>query len=80
LDKHLFKNLPGKYKNAYRDYYTSQNLASVRVGSIIFLVLNVAIRALYYIFPISLTRADNFPEFNITNWIFIASALIFFNR
>ena len=78
LDKHLFKNLPGKYKNAYRDYYTSQNLASVRVGSVIFLVLNVVIRALYFIFPLSLTRAENFPEFDITNWVFMASALVFY--
>ena len=78
LDKHLFKNLPGKHRTAYRDYYTSQNLAAVRVGSIIFLVLNVIIRALYLVFPISLTRAENFPEFDIANWVFIGSAFVFF--
>jgi signal transduction histidine kinase len=78
LDKHFFRYLPGKYKNAYRDYYTSQNLASVRVGSVIFLVLNLIIRVLYLIFPLSLTRAENFPEFDITNWVFMASALVFY--
>jgi len=78
LDKHFFKYLPGKYKNAYRDYYTGQNLDSVRLGSIAFLVLNVAIRALYLIFPLSLTRAENFPEFDITNWVFMGSAFIFY--
>jgi len=78
LDKHFFKYLPGKYKNAYRDYYTGQNLVSVRAGSIAFLVLNVVIRALYLIFPLSLTRAENFPEFDITNWVFMGSAFIFY--
>lgn len=78
MDKHFFKYLPGKYKNAYRDYYTGQNLASVRAGSIAFLVLNVVIRALYLIFPLSLTRAENFPEFDITNWVFMGSAFIFY--
>jgi two-component system sensor histidine kinase VicK len=78
LNKRLFKYLPGKYKNSYREYYTSQNLASVRVGSIVFLVLNVIIRALYLIFPLSLTRAENFPEFDTTNWVFMISALVFY--
>jgi two-component system sensor histidine kinase VicK len=78
LDKYLFKDLTGKYKNAYRDYYTRENLSSVRVGAIIFLVLNVAIRALYLIFPLSLTKAENFPEFDITNWVFMGSALVFY--
>jgi two-component system sensor histidine kinase VicK len=78
LDKHFFKHLPGKYKIAYRDYYTGQNLLSVRVGSLIFLVLNAIIRALYLLFPTSLTRAENFPEFNFTNWIFIATSLILY--
>lgn len=78
MDKHLFKILPGKHRTAYRDYYTSQNLAAIRVGSIIFLVLNLIIRALYLVFPISLTRAENFPEFDIANWVFIGSAFVFF--
>jgi len=78
LDKYLFKDLTGKHKNAYRDYYTRENLSSVRVGAIIFLVLNVVIRALYLIFPLSLTKAENFPEFDITNWVFMGSALIFY--
>jgi len=78
LDKYLFKDLTGKHKNAYRDYYTRENLYSVRVGAIIFLILNVVIRALYLIFPLSLTKAENFPEFDITNWVFMGSALVFY--
>ena len=78
LNKYLFKDLAGKHKNAYRNYYTGQNLSSVRVGAVIFLALNVVIRALYLIFPLSLTRAENFPEFDITNWVFMGSALVFY--
>ncbi len=76
--KHFNKNLPRRYKIAYRDYYTGQNLQSVRVASGIFLILNAIIRVLYLVFPISLTKADNFPEFNIANWVFIASGLAYY--
>ncbi len=78
METHLFKNLPGRYKTIYRNYYTGQNLVSVKIGSIIFLILNVLIRLLYAIFPLSLTRAENFPEFNVANWIFIGTGLIFY--
>ena len=78
MNKYLFKDLTGKHKNAYRDYYTRENLSSVRIGAIIFLILNVVIRALYLIFPLSLTKAQNFPEFDITNWVYMGSALVFY--
>jgi len=78
LDKHYFKNLQGKYRAAHRDYYTYQNLESARTGSVIFLVLNAIIRIMYFVFPLSLTRAENFPEFNITNWVFIISSIVFY--
>jgi len=42
------------------------------------LILNLAIRLLYLIFPNSLTRAENFPEFDLTNWIFIVLTAIFY--
>ncbi|WP_183568759.1 sensor histidine kinase [Mucilaginibacter sp. SP1R1] len=66
-----FNSLPAKYKTSYRDYYTYQNLVAVRAGSIIFLLLNTIIRILYFVFPVSLTKAQNFPEFNASNWVFI---------
>jgi two-component system sensor histidine kinase VicK len=51
---------------------------AVRSGSLIFLILNLAIRLLYLIFPTSLTRAENFPEFDLTNWAFIIITAIFY--
>lgn len=36
-----------------------------------FLLLNLIIRILYFVFPSSLTKAQNFPEFNTSNWIFL---------
>ncbi|NHA07300.1 HAMP domain-containing histidine kinase [Mucilaginibacter sp. HC2] len=69
--------MPAKYKASYRDYYTYQNLVAIRAGSIIFLVLNVVIRILYFVFPVSLTRAQNFPEFSLSNWVFIIITPIF---
>ncbi|OOQ62248.1 sensor histidine kinase [Mucilaginibacter pedocola] len=71
MDTHYFSKLPPKYSNAYRNYYTYQNLLGVRTASGIFLLLNVIIRILYHIFPESLTKAQNFPEFSFTNWIYI---------
>ena len=78
MDTHFFKKLSGKYKIPYRNYYTSQNLLAVRAGALIFLLLNVVIRLLYMIFPASLTRAENFPEFDITNWAFIGFTIFFY--
>jgi two-component system sensor histidine kinase VicK len=78
METHFFKNLPGKYKNAYRNYYTGQNLLSVRIASTIFFVLNAVIRLFYFIFPLSLTKAENFPEFNITNWVFLSAGAFFY--
>ena len=78
MNAYFFKSLPGKYKTAYRNYYTCQNLLAVRSGSLIFLILNLAIRLLYLIFPISLTRAENYPEFDLTNWAFIILTAIFY--
>ncbi|MGF7040724.1 sensor histidine kinase [Mucilaginibacter lappiensis] len=72
LNIHFFFNsLPAKYKASYRDYYTYQNLVAIRAGSLIFLLLNVIIRILYFVFPVNLTKAQNFHQFNLSNWVFI---------
>ncbi len=69
--------MPVKRKSSYRDYYTLKNLAAVRTGSIIFLILNLILRILYFVFPESLTHAQNYPEFNFSNWIYITVTPIF---
>ncbi|WP_295673965.1 HAMP domain-containing sensor histidine kinase [uncultured Mucilaginibacter sp.] len=79
MNKAQLKNLGNKYKFDWRNYYTGQNLISVRVASLIFFLLNAVIRVLYLVFPLSLTRADNFPEFNITNWVFLGTSLLFYS-
>ncbi|WP_428331001.1 sensor histidine kinase [Mucilaginibacter sp.] len=78
MKQNFFRNLPEKNKIAYRNHYTGQNLLSVRIASAIFLVLNLVIRILYMIFPVSLTKAENFPEFDLTNWIFIISSFVIY--
>ncbi|RFZ84488.1 sensor histidine kinase [Mucilaginibacter terrenus] len=70
--------MPGKYVFAYRNYYTYRNLLSVRTASLVFFALNAVIRILYHVFPESLTKAENFPEFSSTNWIFIIVTPIFY--
>ncbi|MGN6639923.1 MAG: sensor histidine kinase [Mucilaginibacter sp.] len=67
----------GKNRSSYRDYYTLKNLGAVRTGSIIFLILNLVLRILYYVFPESLTRAQNYPEFNFSNWLYMAITPVF---
>ena len=78
MDTHYFSKLPASSSNAYRNYYTYQNLLSVRTASMFFLVLNLVIRILYHIFPESLTKAQNFPEFSFTNWFFIIVTPVFY--
>lgn len=67
----------GKNRTSYRDYYTLKNLGAVRTGSIIFLILNLVLRILYYAFPESITRAQNYPEFNFSNWLYMAITPVF---
>ncbi|MBS1502132.1 MAG: HAMP domain-containing histidine kinase [Bacteroidetes bacterium] len=77
MSKQLNNRVTVKNKTSYRDYYTLRNLNAVRTGSIIFLILNLVLRILYYVFPESLTRAQNYPEFNYTNWLYLAITPIF---
>ncbi len=78
METHFFTKLSLKYSAAYRNYYTYQNLQGVRTASFIFLTLNIIIRILYHVFPESLTKAQNFPEFNLINWIFIIVTPFFY--
>jgi len=48
-----------------------QNLKAVYIAAIIFFALNVILRLFYTFLSEGLTHAQNFPEFNITNWIYI---------
>jgi len=78
LETNYYKHLPGKFKTSWRNHYTGQNLSMVRVACLVFLLLNLVLRLLYLIIPINLTRAENFPGFNISNWVFIASGAVFY--
>jgi len=78
LETHFLRSLPGKYKNAYRDYYTQQNLLSIRASCVVFFVINAVLRFLVWILPENLSRADNFPEFNLANWLFIFITPVFY--
>ncbi|GAA3958292.1 hypothetical protein GCM10022210_01980 [Mucilaginibacter dorajii] len=49
----------------------------MRAASTVFLLLNLIIRILYFVFPSSLTKAQNFPEFNTSNWIFLITTPFF---
>ncbi|PJJ84556.1 sensor histidine kinase [Mucilaginibacter auburnensis] len=71
MDTHYFRSLPGRYRAAFRNYYTLQNLVSIRYSSIVFLLINIILRVLIWVLPVSLTKAQNFPEFNVTNWLYI---------
>lgn len=77
MEAPFLKKIPRKYSTAYRNYYTLQNLSAVRISSWIFFALCVVIRLLYLLFPASLTKAENFPEFNFTNWLYILITPVF---
>jgi len=77
MEASFLKKIPQKYSVAYRNHYTLQNLFAVRTCSLVFLALCVIIRVLYLVFPASLTKAENFPEFNLTNWLYIIITPVF---
>jgi two-component system sensor histidine kinase VicK len=74
----LIKKIPRKYRREYRNYYMLQNLVAIRTCSFIFIILNAVLRILVLIFPESLTRAENFPEFSFTNWLYLILTPLFF--
>ena len=53
-------------------------MLSVRASSLIFLLLNLLIRFVCMAFPVSLIKAQNFPEFNLANWTYIITCLFFY--
>jgi two-component system, OmpR family, sensor histidine kinase VicK len=77
LEAPFLKKVPKSYAIAYRKHYTLQNLTAVRTCSLIFLVFNLILRILYIILPASLTKAENFPEFDFTNWLYIIATPFF---
>lgn len=71
METYFFRSIPAKYRTGYRKYYMLQNLKAVYIAAIIFFALNVILRLFYTFLSEGLTHAQNFPEFNITNWIYI---------
>ncbi|MFD0750012.1 ATP-binding protein [Mucilaginibacter calamicampi] len=78
MDTHYFRSLPGRYRAAFRNYYTLQNLLSIRNSSIAFLLINVLLRILIWVLPVNITKAQNFPEVTFTNWLYIVVTPVFF--
>jgi two-component system sensor histidine kinase VicK len=78
VDTHYFKSLSGKYRSAFRNYYTLQNLVSIRNCAAIFFLINLVLRVLVLILPINITKAQNFPEFDFTNWLYLALTPLFY--
>jgi two-component system sensor histidine kinase VicK len=78
LDTHYFRSLTDKYQVAFRNYYTLQNLLSIRNCALIFFLLNLLLRIIIWILPISITKAQNFPEFLFTNWVYIIATPVFY--
>ncbi|RYY35173.1 MAG: HAMP domain-containing histidine kinase [Sphingobacteriaceae bacterium] len=55
-----------------------QNLRGVRTLCLIFWGINAAIRLMLSLFPDTITRAQNFPEFNMYNWTHTLISPVFF--
>lgn len=72
METYFFRSIPAKYRTGYRKYYMLQNLKAVYIAALIFFALNIILRLFYTFLSEGLTHAQNFPEFNITNWVYIA--------
>lgn len=78
MNIYFFKNLPSSHRAAFRNYYTLQNLKAIQVACIVFFSLNLFLRLFYTFVPENLTRANNYPEFNYTNWIYLTLTPLFY--
>jgi two-component system sensor histidine kinase VicK len=78
VETHYFKSLNNKYRVAFRNYYTLQNLLSIRNCALIFFIINFTLRVLVLALPVSVTKAQNFPEFDLANWINLLITPVFY--
>lgn len=78
MNIYLFKNLPGHSRSGFNRYYTLQNLKAMQIACSIFFIINVTVRLFYSYVPNGLTKASNFPEFNYSNWAYIALTPVFY--
>lgn len=74
---YFFKSIPKQHRAGYRKHIALQNLKAIQIASIVFFILNVVIRLGYFLFSNDLTHAENFPEFSITNWVYLAVTPLF---
>lgn len=77
MDTLYFKSIPAKYRAPFRNYYTLQNLQSIRNCAIIFFAINFTLRIMMLALPISITKAQNFPEFDYMNWVYLILTPVF---
>ncbi|MCD8739562.1 HAMP domain-containing histidine kinase [Mucilaginibacter roseus] len=78
MDVDIAGTVTVKSRAQFRNYYMLQNLKSIKKLCLIFFALNVIFRVFITAFPTSLTRIQNFPEFNVSNWIHIFAAPLFY--
>jgi two-component system sensor histidine kinase VicK len=78
VETQYLKSLNGKYRAAFRNYYTLQNLLSVRNCALIFFIINFTLRVLVMALPVSVTKAQNFPEFDLANWVNLVLTPLFY--
>jgi two-component system, OmpR family, sensor histidine kinase VicK len=63
-----------KSRSEFRNYYMLENLKNLRTLALIFWGLNLIFRLLLSVVPSGVTKAQNFPEFNVSNWINLIAA------
>lgn len=78
MQTHFLSTLPGRYRVAFRNYYTQQNLVAIRNCCLIFFVINLVLRIAMGVLPESLSKAQNFPEFDTSNLIYLLVTPIFY--
>lgn len=78
MDVDITRTVTVKSRAEFRNYYMLQNLKSIKKLCLIFFALNVSFRVFITAFPASLTRIQNFPEFDISNWVHICATPFFY--
>ncbi|MCJ8211085.1 HAMP domain-containing histidine kinase [Mucilaginibacter sp. RS28] len=77
METYFLRSIPVKYRTGYRKYYMLQNLKAVQIAAVIFFTLNIVLRVFYFLLSEGVTHAQNFPEFNVTNWAYLALTPVF---
>ena len=75
---HFFSSIDLPYRSSFRNFYTLQNLQTVKAISAVYFVANFFLRIIAYANNITHSNITNIDEYDAANWFSLAISPIFY--